>query len=172
VYWTDAVAYCEWLSKKTGLKFKLPTEAQWEKAARGNDRRKYPWGNHEPYYSGKWYANYLAYDNWYKRGEDGFKCTAPVGSYKQAASSYGLLDMAGNVWEWCSDRYNADYYENLIRENKNKTIKNPPGPGGGSDRVIRGGSWNNFARNLSCASRVNRDPSHRVYYLGFRLYQD
>ena len=100
VSWEDAVAYCQWLSKKIGLSFKLPTEAQWEKAARGIDGRKYPWGNHAPYYRGKWYANYAAQDNWDKKAADGFEFTAPVGSFPLGASPYGLLDMAGNVWEW------------------------------------------------------------------------
>jgi formylglycine-generating enzyme required for sulfatase activity len=172
VSWDDAAAYCQWLSQKTDLPFKLPTEAQWEKAARGNDQRKYPWGNHEPYYNGKWYANYRAHDSWEKRGDDGFPYTTPVGSYKLGASPYGLLDMAGNVWEWCSDRYDGDYYKNLTQKNKNKIIQNPTGPGGGSDRVIRGGGWPDGARVLRCANRGSGGPSSRGSGLGFRLRQD
>lgn len=95
VSWDDASAYCQWLSQKTGLRFNLPTEAQWEKAARGNDQRKYPWGNQEP---DKNLANF---------GFDIDK-TTPVDSYPAGASPFGLLDMAGNVWEWCSDWYEAD----------------------------------------------------------------
>jgi formylglycine-generating enzyme required for sulfatase activity len=172
VSWGDAADYCQWLSDKIGLRFKLPTEAQWEKAARGNHQRKYPWGNHEPYYNDKWYANYRAHDNWEKTGEDGFPYTAPVGSYKQGASPYGLLDMAGNVWEWCSDKYDRDYYTNLTRENKNKIIKNPTGPERGSNRVFRGGSWYDIAGFLRCANRRSYGPSRRSYFLGFRLRQD
>ncbi len=90
VSWDDAAAYCKWLSQKTGFKFELPTEAQWEKAACGNDRRKYPWGLQEP---DKNLANFNFFIN----------KTTPVGSYPSGASPYDLLDMAGNVWEWCSD---------------------------------------------------------------------
>jgi formylglycine-generating enzyme required for sulfatase activity len=172
VSWTEAAAYCQWLSKKIGLQFNLPTEAQWEKSARGNDRRKYPWGNHEPYYNGKWYANYRANDSWEKKGEDGFPYIAPVGSYPLGVSPYGMLDMAGNVWEWCFDRYDRDYYKDLTRENKNKIIKNPIGPESGSNRVIRGGSWYAYARSLRCAYRDDYGPSYRGSYLGFRLRQD
>jgi len=159
VSWNDAVAYCQWLSQETGLKFNLPTEAQWEKAARGNDRRKYPWGSMEP---GKDLANFA--------GNIGK--TTPVGSYPAGASPYGLLDMAGNVWEWCSDRYDRDYYKNLTRENKNKIIKNPIGPDSGSYRVIRGGSWYSYAGYLRCADRFFNGPSYRFFNLGFRLRQD
>jgi formylglycine-generating enzyme required for sulfatase activity len=152
VSWEDANAYCKWLSKKKGLDFKLPTEAQWEKAARGSDGRKYPWGNNEP---GETLANFDS-----KVGK-----TSPVGSYSNGASPYGLLDMAGNVWEWCYDWYEADYY------NKSPE-KNPKGPESGSHRVFRGGSWSNDAVDLRCAYRNYDGPSYRIVNLGFRLCQD
>jgi formylglycine-generating enzyme required for sulfatase activity len=141
VSWTDAAAYCQWFSQQTGLEFKLPTEAQWEKAARGNDQRKYPWGSREP---GKDLANFS--------GNVGK--TTPVGSYPAGASPYGLLDMAGNVWEWCGDWYEAGYY-------KKTPQKNPVGPNSGSDRVIRGGGWSYYARDLRCAYRSSIGPSYR-----------
>jgi formylglycine-generating enzyme required for sulfatase activity len=111
--------YCEWLSHKTGTNFKLPTEAQWEKAARGTDGRKYPWGSRE---SDETLANFNE-----KIGK-----TTPVGSYPAGASPYRLLDMSGNVWEWCSDWYGSGYYKNSPKEN-------PTGPRSGPGRVLRGG---------------------------------
>jgi len=165
ISWHDASAYCDWLSKKIGLKFKLPTEAQWEKAACGTDKRKYPWGNHEPFYREKWYANYAAHNSWEKRGEDGFEFTAPVDSYSQGASPYGVLNMAGNVWEWCNDWYGSDYY-------KNSTDKNPIGPAGGPFRVLRGGGWGDDAGGVRCANRNDGGPSGRGSGVGFRLCQD
>ena len=167
VSWDDAVAYCKWLSNKKEAKFKLPTEAQWEKAARGTDSFKYPWGNHEPFYNGKWYANYAAHDNWDKRGADGFEYNAPVGSYPAGASPYGLLDMAGNAWEWCDDWYKSDYYKE-----KDSQKKNPTGPNNGPYRVIRGGGWYYYARSLRCSNRYYDMPSKRGNDVGFRLSQD
>ncbi len=165
VSWDDANSYCKWLSKKTGLRFKLPTEAQWEKAARGTDRRKYPWGNHEPYYRDKWYANYATHDSLGKRGKDGFQFTAPVDSYPQGASPYGILNMAGNVWEWCNDWYGSDYY-------KESTYINPMGPTAGPNRVVRGGGWNFYAENIRCTNRFDFEPSYLNRPVGFRLCQD
>ncbi len=165
ISWQDAVAYCNWLSGEKGLKFKLPSEAQWEKAARGSDGRKYPWGDHDPYYQGKWYANYAAHDSWERKGEDGFEFTAPVGSYPMGASPYGLLDMAGNVWEWCADWYDKDYY-------KNSPPRNPEGPSKGSRRVVRGGGWDLSAVGIRCADRNYVTPSSRYSDLGFRLCQE
>jgi len=161
ISWDDASAYCDWLSIKTGLRFKLPTEAQWEKAARGTEGRKYPWGNHDPFYNGKYYANY----NPDKNEADGFRYTAPVGSYPDGESLYGLLDMAGNVCEWCSDRYDDKYYKNSPRNN-------PTGPISGSYLVMRGGGWSDGAGFIRCASRAFSGPSNRNSALGFRLCQE
>jgi serine/threonine-protein kinase len=152
VSWEDARAYCDWLSNKTGLNFKLPTEAQWEKAARGTDGRKYPWGNREP-------------DDTLANFEGKIGKTTPVGSYPDGASPYGLLGMAGNVWEWCSDWYGSDYY-------KNASKKNPPGPESGPFRVMRGGGWYFYAVDLRCSNRFIVYPSFRNSFVGFRLCQD
>jgi formylglycine-generating enzyme required for sulfatase activity len=152
VSWYGAAEYCKWLSKKIGQEFKLPTEAQWENAARGNDQRKYPWGSKEPNID---LANF----------NRNIGKTTPVGSYPEGASPYGLMDMAGNVWEWCSDWYEAYYY-------KISPLKNPTGPNRGSNRVIRGGNWRREARFLCCTYRSHTEPSTRYVVLGFRLRQD
>ena len=149
VSWDDAAAYCQWLSKKTGLTFQLPTEAQWEKAARGSRGFQYPWGND--------------FDkNKCNSGESGLKQTMPVGSYPSGKSPYGCMDMAGNVLEWCADRYDKDYY-------KNSPAKNPQGPADGSSRVLRGGSWFNGAPYCRAACRGGIHPAVHVGDAGFRL---
>jgi serine/threonine-protein kinase len=150
ISWEDACAYCDWLSKKTGLNFNLPTEVRWEKAARGNDSRQYPWGNRGP-------------DPILANFGDNIGKTTPVGAYPEGASPYGLSDMAGNVWEWCSDWYGPynTYYK-----------KNPIGPVSGTMRVVRGGSWYSDAGRMRCAVRDGVDPSNRSCYVGFRLCQD
>jgi formylglycine-generating enzyme required for sulfatase activity len=152
VSWIDAMKYCKWLSRKKGLTFRLPTEAQWEKAARGSDRRKYPWGDQDP-------DEILANFN--------FKIekTAPVDSNPKGASPYGLLDMAGNVWEWCMDWYDENYY-------KSSPDRNPASPDSGTSRVVRGGCWSYDAGYLRCAARGDGRPSFRYDYVGFRLCQD
>jgi len=152
VSWNDANAYCRWLSKKTGLPFKLPTEAQWEKAARGTDSRKYPWGSKK---LGGTLANF---------GRK-IKKTTSVDSYPKGVSPYGLLDMAGNVWEWCRDWWSKRYY-------KSSPDKNPTGPKSGTYRVMRGGSWSSEAVLLRCSNRNGHKPSNRNSYVGFRLCQD
>lgn len=165
--WNDAAAYCDWLSKKTGLHFKLPTEAQWEKASRGTDGRLYPWGDAQP--TGK-KGNFADKQNRVKANadwadkdmDDGYVYTAPVGSYPDGASPYGLLDMSGNTWEWCRDWYESEYYQNSPR-------KNPPGPKKSRYRAVRGGSWNFNTTYMRCSARVGVRPSVWIYDLGFRL---
>jgi formylglycine-generating enzyme required for sulfatase activity/predicted MPP superfamily phosphohydrolase/energy-coupling factor transporter ATP-binding protein EcfA2 len=149
VSWYEAVAYSNWLSKKTGKTYCLPTEAQWEKAARGTDRREYPWG--------KDFDKNLC--NSY---ECKLKRTSPVGIFTKGESPYGCMDMAGNVFEWCSDWFDERYY-------KNSPKKNPRGPKTGSLRVYRGGSWVFHAPICACAFRYRYHPRLRDRNVGFRL---
>ena len=149
VSWEDAAAYCQWLSEKTGEKWRLPTEAEWEKAARGTDGRTYPWGDEEP---DKTRCNF---------GEN-VGGTTPVGRYPSGASPYGALDMAGNVWEWCADWYDEKYYDRAL-------FRNPAGPANGQYRVLRGGSWLAKIRLLCSTYRVTGMPFNRSGDGGFRI---
>ncbi|UCH94998.1 MAG: formylglycine-generating enzyme family protein [Candidatus Aminicenantes bacterium] len=152
VSWHDALEYCKWLSAKTGFHFKLPTEAQWEKAARGTKGQKFPWGDQN--------ANEdLA--NIKKTGELGGP--VPVGSYPRGASPYGLLDMTGNVWEWCYDWY--DWY----KVDSPKQRENPEDIRKFNFRVLRGGCWFEEPKFVRAANRYGIRPTYRGYIAGFRL---
>ena len=159
----QAERFCSWIGGH------LPTEYQWEKAARGTDGRIYPWGSEEPDYDND-LANIPNYVNEDGEGNDLFA----AGSFPEGASPYGLLDMAGNVWEWTSTWYSANYYKTLDAEQElsGSIVRNPAGPENGSSRVIRGGSCapteiNYFAAYMRTAGRSYLNMASS-YYVGFR----
>jgi formylglycine-generating enzyme required for sulfatase activity len=145
VSWNDALAYCEWAGRR------LPTEAEWEKAASGPDNFLYPWGNAEPSSAR---ANYA----------DNVGSLVPVGSYPDGASGYGVMDMGGNVYEWTADWYGSDYFSN-------SPPNNPTGPASGKYKVMRGGSWELDALRLRVFVREVSGPNAANSNIGFRCAQ-
>ena len=160
INWDAATAYCNWLSAKTGKTYRLPTEAEWEKAARGTDQRRFPWGNTID----RSYANYA--------GAQKFDTGRIVGYYdgtlreelqtKSGASPYGAMDMAGNVMEWCQDWYSRGYYSVSAK-------KNPKGPENGAYRILRGGAFFFEGQDLRTYWRSGGWPSLQAWrMIGFR----
>ena len=153
VSWNDITQkYIPWLNKQTGKRYRLPTEAEWEYAARAGGESAYPWG-----------SSINCNQARYSYGSDeckGSDKTITVGSYP--ANVWGLHDTAGNVWEWVQDWYGTDYY-------RSSPASTPEGPSSGTYRVLRGGSWGSYGQYLRSANRGNYTPADRSHNVGFRL---
>jgi len=155
VSWNDAVAYCKWLSAKTGKHFRLPTEAERECACRAGSRTAFNTGTRITIQQ----ANFIDdQGQWRSSG------TVPVTSF--SPNAWGLYNMHGNVWEWCSDWYGGTYYDEC---KANGTVINPQGPSTGSGRVMRGGSWDSSVEFCRSAYRGSFTPVHSFYSIGFRM---
>lgn len=148
VSWFEAVAYCEWLSSLTGHPYRLPTEAEWERAARGGvEGQMFPWGDVPP----QWRPGY---DSRWKNGPE------PVG--RQQPNDFGVYDICENVHEWCSDWYDALYY-------RISPERNPQGPAAGTRRASRGGSWRHHIKIARCSARSSIPPEFQYADYGFRI---
>ena len=151
VSWFQATEYCAWLSSQWGIRLRLPTEAEWEFAARGGlEQSRYPWGNAPPETRAGYAARWL-------RGPE------PVGTAEPNA--YGLFDLCENVHEWCSDWYFQDYYSE-------SALENPQGPATGLRRASRGGAWRHHIKIARCAARSSLPPDFRYADYGFRVAAD
>ena len=161
VSWKDAVAYCAWMNEKTGKKFRLPTEAEWEYGCRAGTTTPFNTGENLTTDQANYDGNYP-----YSNNPKGVyrENTVPVDSF--APNAWGLYNMHGNVWEWCSDRYGDKYYDECKAKG---TVENPAGPETGSYRVLRGGYWSGNARFCRSAHRSLVTPGYRFAYVGFRL---
>jgi formylglycine-generating enzyme required for sulfatase activity len=180
VSWNDTQAFCAWLSRKEGRVYRLPTEAEWEYACRAGTKSRFPGGDglEELARAGnvadrslkeKWDYSHLPnktsqkiVNAWFETvsWNDGYPFTSPVGKFQ--ANAFGLHDMIGNVWEWCADGYDKDYYQK-------SPGRDPHGPDGITYHVRRGGSFDNAAQDSRCATRGGRGPALPHNNLGFRV---
>lgn len=156
----DAEKFCDWLSKAEGKKYRLPTEAEWEYAAKGTDGRKYPWGNHPNDGRLSNFADAKTQFPWSDHDvDDGYEQSSPVGAFMLGASPFGIEDMAGNVWEWCQDAFGP--YKSAASVNPmNKT---------GNQKVVRGGSWRSRMNTQRTSARGFQLPNYFANDIGFRI---
>jgi formylglycine-generating enzyme required for sulfatase activity len=154
VSWFEATQYCEWLSSATGRRYRLPTEAEWERAARGGrEGSLYPWGDELP----------QSWPEYQRRWSGEVKGPLPVG--RGSPNPYGLFDVSENVHEWCADWFSREFY-------CGSPERNPQGPGTGQRRASRGGSWRHHVRVSRCAARSSIPPAFQYADYGFRLVRE
>jgi len=154
VSWLDAIAYCDWLGARTRRRYRLPTEAEWERAARGGVQdRLYVWGNEPP----------AAHPAYRRRWSGRVEGPRPVG--EDEPNPYGLLDIGENIHEWCADWYGPNYYQIA-------PARDPKGPESGTRRASRGGSWRHHIKVSRCAARSSIPPHFRYADYGFRVARD
>jgi len=157
----EAVQFCQWLEKQDGRKYRLPTEAEWEYAARGTDGRKYPWGSADGRGDLANFADASTSFSWrHPVLRDGYAETSPVGAFPAGASFFGVEEMAGNVWEWCLE---------FLQPLSGRPKRNPRGAIVGSQRVCRGGSWKSRFSSLRTTARSSNSPNQSSNDLGFRI---
>ena len=167
VSWNDAMEFCNWLSRKEGKTYRLPTEAEWEYACRAGTTTRYFHGNDSEGLEKVGNVADAAFETQFPelegaiRANDGYAYTSPVGSF--SPNTFGLYDMHGNVWEWCADWYDPEFYAM-------SPTNDPGGPVTGGERVYRGGGWFNCARGFRSASRSGSQPENRNLTLGFRVF--
>jgi formylglycine-generating enzyme len=166
ISWNDAIAFCKWLSRKEGQTYRLPTEAEWEYACRAGTTTRYYSGN-DPESLARVgnvadAAAKTKFPDWNGtiKASDGYIFTSPAGSFQPNA--FGLYDMHGDAWQWCSDWYGEEYYATSPKDD-------PIGPDSGGGRVIRGGSWNSRPTLARSAERVKQTPDDRDFLTGFRV---
>jgi formylglycine-generating enzyme len=172
VSWNDAVAFCNWLGKKEGAKYRLPTEAEWEYACRAGTNTRFSTGDDPEKLATVANVADAAFQREFPfqfgghhtiNADDGYVFTSPVGIYKPNA--FGLYDMHGNASEWCADWYEAEYY-------KRSPVNDPKGPETGTRRVSRGGDWMGRPDSARSARRGMREPDNSTVYTGFRVVKE
>jgi len=161
--WFDAVAYCDWLGRATQRHFRLPTEAEWEYAARGGlEQKLYPWGDklrpNSEHRCNIWQGDFPNHDT----GDDGYAGTCPVDAF--SPNGYGIFSIAGNTWEWCTDWFTSEF-------DSSRGGDNPPGPATGTGRVMKGGSFlchKSYCNRYRVAARTSNTPDSSTSNIGFR----